>query len=67
MPIYSYRCDKGHTFERLQGLADPDPRRCECGAKVKRQLCAPAIRFHGPGFHNTDYGASSRRKDSERD
>ncbi len=39
MPIYEYQCKScRHNFELLQGLRDPQPRKCpECGElKVQR-------------------------------
>ena len=49
MPVYDYKCEKGHRFEVVQ-----------CGAKAERVLHAPAIHFKGSGFHNTDYGTKKR-------
>jgi predicted nucleic acid-binding Zn ribbon protein len=32
----------------------------ESGLACERILFAPVINFKGPGFHNTDYGVSTR-------
>jgi putative FmdB family regulatory protein len=57
MPIYEYRCEKGHTFEVLQSMSDESLTTCEvCGAPVQKVLHAPAVHFKGSGFYTTDYG-----------
>ena len=57
VPIYEYRCDKGHTFEVMQSMSDDPLSACEvCGAPVQKVLHAPAVHFKGSGFYNTDYG-----------
>ena len=61
MPIYEYRCVKGHEFEVMQRMSDDALDTCEvCGAVASRMLFAPAIHFKGSGFHNTDYGTRRR-------
>jgi putative FmdB family regulatory protein len=57
MPIYEYKCEKGHVFDVIQKFSDEPLTECqECGAPAARVLTAPAIHFKGSGFHNTDYG-----------
>ncbi len=64
MPVYDYRCEKGHRFEVVQSMSDRPIKKCEeCGAPAQRVLHAPAIHFKGSGFHNTDYGTKARPKD----
>ena len=64
MPIYEYRCEKGHTFEVLQSFADEPLEACEsCGAPAARVLHAPAVHFKGKGFYNTDYGTKKRARE----
>ena len=59
MPIYEYRCQKGHTFEVLQRMSDDAVTDCrECGASVSRVFHPVAVHFKGSGFYNTDYGKS---------
>lgn len=61
MPVYDYKCEKGHRFEAVQSMSDTPLKKCEeCGAKAERVLHAPAIHFKGSGFHNTDYGTKKR-------
>jgi putative FmdB family regulatory protein len=57
VPIYEYKCDKGHVFDVMQKMADDPLTECvECGAPAHRVLTAPAVHFKGSGFYNTDYG-----------
>jgi putative FmdB family regulatory protein len=57
MPIYEYRCEKGHTFDVIQSMSDDPLTACEvCGAPVQKVLHAPAVHFKGSGFYTTDYG-----------
>src|SRR5438094_7098651 len=68
MPIYEYRCDRGHNFEVMQRMSDDTLTAClECGAPVQRVFHPVAIHFKGKGFYNTDYGKRSRSasKDGE--
>jgi putative FmdB family regulatory protein len=69
MPIYEYRCPKGHTFELFQRIDDPSPSECQiCGAApVEKVLYPAAIHFKGSGFYATDYGRGGRKRDSSRD
>jgi putative FmdB family regulatory protein len=61
MPIYEYRCEKGHTFEVMQRMSDPPVTKCEvCGASVQRVFHPIAVHFKGSGFYNTDYGKQKR-------
>jgi putative FmdB family regulatory protein len=64
MPIYEYRCKKGHTFDVMQRFSDDALDACEvCGAPAQRVLHAPAIHFKGSGFYNTDYGTKKRSRE----
>ena len=61
MPIYEYRCEKGHTFEVLQRMSDDPVAKCDvCGAPVQRVFHPVAVHFKGSGFYNTDYGKQKR-------
>jgi putative FmdB family regulatory protein len=61
MPIYEYRCEKGHNFEVLQRMSDDPIEKCEvCGAPVQRVFRPVAVHFKGSGFYNTDYGKQKR-------
>jgi putative FmdB family regulatory protein len=66
MPIYEYRCTKGHTFEVLQSMSDDPLTKCEvCGSPVERVLHSPAVHFKGSGFYNTDYGTKKRQREQK--
>jgi putative FmdB family regulatory protein len=57
MPIYEYRCDRGHTFEVMQRMTDDPLTSCStCSAPVQRIFHPVAVHFKGSGFYNTDYG-----------
>src|SRR3954470_20728585 len=57
MPIYEYRCERGHTFEAMQRMTDDPLTECEvCGAPVERVFHPVAVHFKGSGFYTTDYG-----------
>jgi putative FmdB family regulatory protein len=57
MPIYEYRCERGHTFEVMQRMTDEPLTVCEeHGLPVQRVFHPVAVHFKGSGFYNTDYG-----------
>jgi putative FmdB family regulatory protein len=61
MPIYEYRCKKGHTFEVMQRMVDDPIEACEvCGAPVQRVFHPVAVHFKGSGFYSTDYGKKKK-------
>ena len=64
MPIYEYRCPKGHTFERFQSMTAPAPEKCDvCGAAPLELVLYPiAIHYKGSGFYSTDYGKGKKEK-----
>ena len=67
MPIYEYKCDKGHVFEVMQKMTDDPVKKCpECGAKVQRVFHPVAVHFKGKGFYNTDYGTKRRAREMEK-
>jgi putative FmdB family regulatory protein len=56
MPIYEYKCTKGHTFEVMQSMTDDPVSECEvCGQPVERVFHPIAVHFKGSGFYTTDY------------
>ncbi len=64
MPIYEYRCEKGHTFDVMQRVDDAPASECEvCGRPVRRVFQPPAVHFKGSGFYNTDYGTRKRQRE----
>jgi putative FmdB family regulatory protein len=61
MPIYEYRCEKGHTFEVMQRMSEDPLTNCTtCDATVQRVFHPVAVHFKGSGFYNTDYGKQRR-------
>jgi putative FmdB family regulatory protein len=62
MPIYEYKCPKGHVFEVFHGISEPAPEVCPtCGeGPVTRVLHPVAVHFKGSGFYSTDYGRGRR-------
>jgi putative FmdB family regulatory protein len=69
MPIYEYRCPKGHEFDVLHRMDDPPPKKCEvCGATPVERVFRPVpIFFKGSGFYSTDYGRGKRKAESSGD
>ena len=68
MPIYEYKCPKGHVFELFQKMTDSQPKVCEvCGeGPVERVLYPVAVHFKGSGFYSTDYGSrKTKSKDGD--
>ncbi len=66
MPIYEYRCDKGHTLEVLQRMSDEPLASCStCGAPVQRVFHPVAVHFKGSGFYATDYGKNNGKGPEE--
>jgi putative FmdB family regulatory protein len=66
MPIYEYRCERGHTFEVMQRMTDDPLELCEeHGTPVQRVFHPVAVHFKGSGFYNTDYGKKGKAAASE--
>jgi putative FmdB family regulatory protein len=66
MPIYEYRCERGHTFEVMQRMTDDPLELCEeHGTPVQRVFHPVAVHFKGSGFYNTDYGKKKSPAGSE--
>ena len=67
MPIYEYRCERGHQFEVMQKMSDDPVSICTtCEAPVQRVFHPVAVHFKGKGFYNTDYGTKRRNREMER-
>jgi putative FmdB family regulatory protein len=61
LPVYEYRCDNGHHFDKTEGFDAPRQQSCSiCGTTATRQISLPAVIFKGPGFYKTDNRGSSR-------
>ena len=60
MPIYGYRCSRGHELEVTQRITDPPLTTCpEHGTPVPRVFHPVGIVFKGSGFYKTDSRGSS--------
>jgi len=66
VPIYEFRCPKGHLFEVFHKMADPDPEVCAvCGAAPLVKVLHPVpVHFKGSGLYSTEYGRGGRKRDS---
>jgi putative FmdB family regulatory protein len=64
VPIYEYRCPKGHHFERFQSMTAAAPESCDvCGAAPVEVVLHPvAVHYKGSGFYTTDYGKGKAAK-----
>jgi putative FmdB family regulatory protein len=61
VPVYEYRCESGHHYDKTEGFDAPRVQSClTCGATATRQISLPAVIFKGPGFYSTDNRSSSR-------
>jgi putative FmdB family regulatory protein len=66
MPLYEYRCDRGHKFEVMQRMSDDPVTTCStCDAPVQRVFHPVAVHFKGSGFYTTDYGRKKRGSSSD--
>lgn len=55
MPVYGYRCSRGHHFEVMQRITEPPIGQCpECQAPATRVFYPVGIIFKGQGFYKTD-------------
>ena len=55
MPVYDYKCTKGHLYEKTEGFDAPSRQKCvKCGSAAQRQISMPAVIFKGSGFYSTD-------------
>ncbi|HYM49985.1 MAG TPA: FmdB family zinc ribbon protein [Candidatus Limnocylindrales bacterium] len=65
MPIYGYRCSRGHQFEVMQRITEEPLTTCpECGAPVIRVFHPVGIIFKGQGFYKTDSRGTSSAVES---
>jgi len=66
MPIYEYKCKKGHVFDVMQSFSDEPLMKCEvCGAPVQRVYHPVSVHFKGSGFYNTDYGTKRGAREAK--
>lgn len=65
MPVYEYRCSKGHEYEKTESFSAPSEQKCiHCRARAKRLISRPAVIFKGSGFYSTDNKRSSAALDN---
>jgi hypothetical protein len=69
MPLYTYRCPDGHTFDwqtkldmsdaptECRECVDPESVNCRCGKPVSKVLSAPARVFPGADSWRSKNGA----------
>ena len=43
MPLYEYRCTRGHEFTAFNKIAERNNQLCECGAETKQRISAPSV------------------------
>jgi putative FmdB family regulatory protein len=68
MPIYEYRCPKGHEFEVVQRMTDEPVSECEvCGEPVERIFSPVAVHYKGSGFYTTDYARKAKSEGEKKD
>jgi putative FmdB family regulatory protein len=69
VPLYEYRCEDGHLYEKTEGFDAPREQACLiCGRPARRQISLPAVIFRGSGFYSTDNrksGGNGKSGDSE--
>ncbi len=66
MPVYGYRCSRGHHFEVQQRIMDAPLNRCpECNAPATRVFYPVGIIFKGQGFYKTDSRGASTASTSD--
>lgn len=51
MPLYDFRCEQGHRFERFVPLANfQDPQLCDCQSPAIRLISAPMFTVDSVGY-----------------
>lgn len=67
MPLYDYRCERGHRYEKRESFGAPAEQPCErCGRTARRLINAPAIAFKGSGWYKTDSRGEEPRGGDDR-
>lgn len=62
MPMYDFRCDEGHRFERVVPLSRfREQQACECGARAVKLISAPRVLSDAM---QPTYGADGQLHDS---
>lgn len=64
MPLYDYRCEKGHEFEASQRMTDDALDTCEqCGAPAERVFSIPHASVAGASTFTSNYKAMPKASD----
>jgi putative FmdB family regulatory protein len=67
MPVYEYRCERGHLFDVMQRMSDDPLTACTvCESPVQRVFHPVAVHFKGSGFYSTDYGRAASGANSDK-
>jgi putative FmdB family regulatory protein len=67
MPVYEYRCERGHLFDVMQRMSDDPLTACTvCESPVQRVFHPVAVHFKGSGFYSTDYGRAASAANSDK-
>lgn len=68
MPLYEFKCEAGHWFDRYLRLADyNEPQTCECGRAALRQISPTMIAVDIPAYQSPIDGRwiNSRKQRTE--
>lgn len=63
MPMYEYKCERGHVFEQIQKFSDapieicpiPVGENAKCGTKSKRVMAVSNFALKGAGWYRDGY------------
>jgi putative FmdB family regulatory protein len=63
MPIYEYRCEKGHEFEAQQSIREAAIKKCpRCRGKSKRLVSMTSFILKGNGWAKDGYETGIKAK-----
>jgi putative FmdB family regulatory protein len=63
MPLYDFKCEKGHTFERMVKLAHfEEAQYCDCHARANRLISAPRFSVDNVEYECPVTGKAIRSK-----
>ncbi len=61
MPVYSYRCKRGHHYDSLQHMPGQPQKRCPlCGGMGERQIRAVGFILKGGGWAKDGYSSKEK-------
>ena len=61
MPIYEWRCECGHTFEKLMKANDPTPPCEKCKKTPVKQVSVSNFQLKGGGWFSDGYAGKSNK------